>query len=237
MTRQTRSPKSAASPPVVDLPGFDQALGAIVASGWSQPHQSLDAGFQEVPEPLQQPLPAPMQEPARQWIEEQRQVVAQAQGLQYPPLPARRERDPDQEVEPPNKALLDIGLLTDFVTGSRNAEDTAAAAGVTINELHSALATTLAQVDARELAKAMGVQVAVTQLKAGAVFNALLADLVEDIRAGRAKADVKLELMKILKGVGRLEPREDKGVGIGGGFQLNINIGQGVPPVTIEAKE
>lgn len=157
--------------------------------------------------------------------------------VQEPPLPARRERDEDQEPEPPNKAILDIGLLADFVTGSRNAEDTAAAAGVTINELHSALATTLAQVDAKELAKAMGVQIAVTQLKAGAVFNALLADLVEDIRAGRAKADVKLELMKILKGVGRLEPKEDKGIGAGGGFQLNINIGPGAAPVTIDASQ
>lgn len=225
----THSPKSSALPPPVDLEGFDAALGAIVASGWGESRPRLDAGSAPI-------VPATARRAAPQEPIEALEYQAHGGALKRvvePPLPARRERDEDQEPEPPNKAIMDIGLLSDFVTGSRSAEDTAAAAGVTINELHSALATTLAQVDPRELAKAMGVQIAVTQLKAGAVFNALLADLVEDIRAGRAKADVKLELMKILKGIGRLEPKEEKGVVPGGGFQLNINIG-GAAPVTID---
>jgi hypothetical protein len=220
-------PKSDALLP--DLDGIEARLQALVGSGWTSAQPSLA-------EPLEAPAaPLPVSAPQTTY-----DVVASAPpaGLAYAPepvLPARRERTEDQEPEPAHKAILDVGLLADFVTGARSANDTAEAAGVTINELHSALATTLQHIDAKELAKAMGVQIAVTQLKAGAVFNALLADLVEDIRMGRAKADTKIELMKILKGVGRLEPKEDKGIGAGSGFQLNINIGAGTPPVVIES--
>jgi hypothetical protein len=232
MTKDT-SPSSIAS--LTAEAGFEDALAAIVGSGWSEPPTRLDAGSEA---PVPQVAPATARRAAVQPPQEVLEYQAHGGALKRvlePPLPARREREADQEPEPPNKAILDIGLLSDFVTGSRSAEDTAAAAGVTINELHSALATTLANIDPKELAKAMGIQIAVTQLKAGAVFNALLADLVEDIRLGRAKADTKLELMKILKGVGRLEPKDDRGAVPGSGFQLNINIGGGTQPVTIDA--
>lgn len=234
---KTRSPRSDDSPQI-DLAGIDAALGAIVGSGWADPPQEpqarLDAGLEPLEPATQRRVAAP--EGPVVVMEPQTHGGALAR-VQEVTLPAQRVRDDSQEPEPPNKAILDIGLLSDYVSGQRSAQDTAEAAGVTLNELHSTLATTLSQVDPRELAKAMGVQVTVTQLKAGAVFNAVLADLLEDIRSGRAKADTKLELLKILKGVGRLEPKEDKGMAPGTGFSLNINIGAGAQPVTINASE
>jgi hypothetical protein len=204
--------------PPVDLTAFDAALGAVVASGWQDDARTRpDAG-----------LPAPA-------------TTAPAAGQPYyPPVPTREEvpeLPPDEDGEPrrPAQRMLDIGLLSDFVTGARSAQDTATQAGVTLDELHSALATTLAQADPKELAKAMGLQISATQLKAGAVFNALLADVLEDIRLGRAKTDLKLELMKLLGRIGRLEPKEEKNAGAGA-FQVVIDMG-GVraapPPVTV----
>lgn len=231
MTRKTPPP------PAVDFSAFDAALGAAVGGGWTEPPSPrLDAGLEPLRVIPQQPL----------------EIVAQAApaALAYPPLPEdprtylepqahggalkRAESAPEGSEELPTRALLDVGILTDLVSGVKTADQAAGSAGVTPDELHSALASTLAQVDQRELAKAMGIQVATSQLKATAVWNAVLADLLEDIRWGRAKPDVKIELMKLLQKVGRLEPKE-QGPVAGGGFQLNINIGDGPKPIVIEA--
>lgn len=225
------------STPALDLAAFDAALGAVTASGWGPSPQfdrpGLDAGL---PAPLGQPMPEPVREAAQTWLQETREP--QAHGGELKRVEYKEPAIDDSErSEVPTKALLDVGILSDLVSGVRTPHQAAADAGVTQEQLHSALAVTLSQVDPREIAKAMGVQVAATQLKAGAVWNAILADLLNDIQTGRAKADVKLELLKVLKGVARLEPREDKGVGAGGGFSLNINISAGdtVKPVVIDA--
>ena len=86
-----------------------------------------------------------------------------------------------------------------------------------------------------EIAKAMGLQAAEQQLKSGALYGAVLADLVADMAAGRLKPEHKLDLARLLSKVGRVEPREEKGVVAGGGFTLNINLGAGEKPVVIEA--
>jgi hypothetical protein len=148
------------------------------------------------------------------------------------PQPQIEERSEEQL--PASRALMDVGLLSDLVAGVKTPDQAAVQAGVTVSELHSALASTLAQADPKELARAMGVQITASQLKATAVWNALLADILEDIRMGRAEADVKLELLKVLGRIGRLEPKDDK-VAAGGGFQLTINVGDGPKPVVIES--
>jgi hypothetical protein len=114
--------------------------------------------------------------------------------------------------------------------------EAAQAAGVTTDQIQSALATALHEVDPREIAKALGLQAAEQQLKSGALYGAVLHDLVLDMQSGRLKPDLKIELAKLLARVGRIEPKEDKGTAVGQGFVLNINLGAAGPtPVTINA--
>lgn len=212
-----------------DLDALDSALGCIVGQGWDDgsattpdvgiptsdlatPEPSNDAGLQK-PEPPQQATPTP----------------------EYPPLPVRPA---DVEPEPPadsERGVMDIGLLADLAAGRKTAEQAAAFAGVSVSDIQSSLATALREVPPEEIAKAMGLQAAEQQLKSGAIYGAVLADLVADMAEGRLKPETKIELAKLLARVGRVEPKEDKGVGAGGGFVLNINLGNAERPVTIDA--
>lgn len=170
---------------------------------------------------------------------------------QYPALPVRDVEDylepqphggalrRSEAVDvPPSDvvgAVMDIGLLADLAVGRTSAVEAAQRAGLTERELEQQLAVTLREVDPKEIAKAMGVQAAEQQLKSGAIYGAVLADLVRDMVTGRLKPDQKIELAKLLARVGRIEPKEDKGVGAGSGFVLNINLGAERPaPVTID---
>lgn len=141
---------------------------------------------------------------------------------------------PVDDPEAGSGGLFDIGMLADLAAGRKGAAEAAEAAGVTTSEIQSALATALHEVDPKEIAKALGIQAAEQQLKSGALYGAVLYDLVLDMQSGRMKAETKIELAKLLAKVGKLEPKEDKGAGAGGGFVLNISMGT-PQPITINA--
>lgn len=193
-----------------DLDALDAALGGIVGQGWVDTPEP-DVGN---PTTLQDQPPTP----------------------EYPPLPVRPA---DAEPEPPGGAergVMDIGLLADLAAGRKTAEQAAQFAGVSVDEIQSSLAVALREVPPEEIAKAMGLQAAEQQLKSGALYGAVLADLVADMAFGRLKPETKIELAKLLARVGRIEPKDEKGAGAGGGFTLNIMMGAGDPkPITIEA--
>lgn len=225
-------PRKAPKPPSLD-DVLDDALGKIVSSGWDdepapatlanagpQPGDSdLDRRLDAAPLPTYPPLPVK---------EKAYAVAAEAEPTQKAGTPETDENEPG--------GVLDIGLLTDLATGRKGAVEAAEAAGVTHAQLQSSLATALHGIDPGEIAKALGIQAAEQQLKSGALYGAVLFDLVADMKAGRMKPDHKIELAKLLAKVGRIEPKEDKGVAAGGGFVLNIQMGQATPPVvTIEA--
>lgn len=189
---------------------MDGLLGDIVGQGWEDPPaaQEPDTGIPTSQEP------------------------------EYPPVPVREYREPQPHggslkrtetvpVPPggPERNMMDIGLLTDLAAGRTTADQAAAFAGVSVEEVQSSLATALREVPPEEIAKAMGLQAAEQQLKSGAIYGVILADLVGDMAAGKLKPETKIELAKLLARVGRVEPKEDKGVGAGNGFVLNINLG------------
>ena len=152
---------------------------------------------------------------------------------EYPPVPVREE--PPAATPEGDRGVMDIGLLADLAAGRKTAVEAARFAGVSVDEIQSSLATALREVPPEEIAKAMGLQAAEQQLKSGALYGAVLADLVADMAAGRLKPEHKLEMAKLLARVGRVEPKEEKGAGVGGGFRLNIVIGGDTPPVIVEA--
>lgn len=187
---------------------MDNALGSILAQGWDD--NPAD------PEPMPEPAATPPD---------------------YPPLPVRTDEPapPAAGHEAPDRMHLNIGLLTDLAAGRKGAAEAAEAAGVTPDDLQAALATALRGVDPKEISKALGLQAAEQQLKSGALYGAVLFDLVKDMQEGRLKPDTKIELAKLLAKVGRIEPKDEKGAGAGSGFVLNINLGTNSPaPVTIE---
>lgn len=202
------------SPPLEDQ--LDDALGSIVNSGWDDPETPTDI-------PVEAPAPRP----------------ASAEP-DYPPLPVPSDEwgnplPPEDDTEPTGR-VLDIGLLTDLATGKKSAVAVAEAAGVDPEALQSQLAVALRQVPPEEIAKALGLQAAEQQLKSGALYGAVLSELVADMISGRMRPADKLELAKLLARVGRVEPKDEKNVGAGSGFILNINLGQGAQPVTLEAE-
>lgn len=153
---------------------------------------------------------------------------------EYPPVPVREE--PQEAAPEGDRGVMDIGLLADLAAGRKTAVEAARFAGVSVDEIQSSLAVALREVPPEEIAKAMGLQAAEQQLKSGALYGAVLADLVADMASGRLKPEVKLDLAKLLARVGRVEPKEEKGAGIGGGFVLNIQLGANDPkPVIVEA--
>lgn len=211
---------------------LDAALGGILTAGWNEP---AGAAPQVVTsEPENTPKPAPHVDHG---------VVPSEP--EYPPLPVRgevveylepqlhggvlkRSKTMDEGDETPelpvSRQVMDIGLLTDLASGRRSAIEVAESAGVSGEQLQSALAVALREVPPEEIAKAMGLQAAEQQLKSGALYGAVLADLIGDMVAGRLKAEVKLDLAKLLARVGRVEPVQDKGAMPGSGFILNINM-------------
>jgi hypothetical protein len=127
-------------------------------------------------------------------------------------------------------------MLSDLAAGRTTPLEAAEHAGVTTGQLQASLAVALREVPPDEIAKAMGLQAAEQQLKSGAIYGAVLADLVADMAAGRLKPEVKIELAKLLAKVGRIEPKEAKDAGTGGGFILNISVGAApAQPITIES--
>lgn len=185
---------------------LDGALSDILNAGWSDP-PSVE-------------LPA--------------ELEAESQEPEYPPVPVREE----SQVAAPegDRGMMDIGLLTDLAAGRKTAAEVARFAGVSVDEIQSSLAVALREVPPEEIAKAMGLQAAEQQLKSGALYGAVLADLVADMAAGRLKPEHKLDLARLLSRVGRIEPKDEKGAGAGGGFVLNISLGSSDPkPITIEA--
>lgn len=208
---------------------LDDALGGILSQGWDE----SGGAAQSPPDAPVAPVVAPSK-PV----------------LEYPPLPVRgaepapvpstlavvERSEAAEDDEEDASGLLDIGLLTDLAAGRKGAVEAARAAGVTEAQLQSSLAVALREVDPKEIAKAMGLQAAEQQLKSGAIYGAVLADLVADMAAGRLKPETKIELAKLLANVGRVMPKEDKNVSAGGGFTLNINLaGAGSQPVIIDA--
>ena len=153
----------------------------------------------------------------------------------YPPVPVR-EPDPPAPVPEGERGMMDIGLLADLAAGRKTADEAARFAGVSVDEIQASLAVALREVPPEEIAKAMGLQAAEQQLKSGAIYGAVLADLVADMAEGRLKPEHKLDLARLLSRVGRIEPKEEKGAGVGGGFRLNIVIGGDTPPVIVEAE-
>lgn len=236
MRRSVASKKRAAPPSVDDQ--LDQLLGDIVNQGWEEPGVATS-------EPESPPEPAPG-------------LAAQVacSEPEYPPLPVREpdpyaypvvssasevgersagDDDEDERAVPAQRAVMDVGLLADLAAGRKTAVQAAQFAGVTVDQVQSSLALALREVPPEEIAKAMGLQAAEQQLKSGAIYGVILADLMADMAQGRLKPDVKIELAKLLARVGRIEPKEDKGAGAGSGFILNINLGAGREPVTIDA--
>lgn len=193
---------------------LDEALGSILTQGWSDP--------------------APPGEDVQHAVSPPRGELETVPS--YPPLPQRDDEPaaPPGDEAPPG-ALLDIGLLTDLATGKKGAVAAAQAAGVTPQQLQSSLAIALRDVPPEEIAKALGLQAAEQQLKSGALYGAVLADLIADMAVGRLKPEIKVELAKLLARIGRVEPKEAKDVAAGGGFVLNIQVGGAAAPVTIEA--
>lgn len=201
---------------------LDDALGAILNKPWDTPPKPADAPAPAAPEataPPEAPVPAVMEKA-------------------HPPLPVDPyEYDPhDEESAKQARSKMSVGVLADLASGRRSAEDVAEHVGVSGEALHAQLATALREVPPDEIAKALGLQAAQQQLTSGAVYGAVLADLVRDMVADRLKPETKIELARLLARVGRIEPKEDKGAGVGSGFVLNIQVGQGAQPITIEAE-
>lgn len=241
------SSKKAAPPTAALDDQIDNILGGILAEGWNdevgQATQEVAVGPQYPPVPVREVAPPP-RPPARPKRATKTQAADGATlfELPYPGQTEETERgmvvaappSPQDDAQDAS-GMFDIGLLTDLASGRRGAAEAALAAGITEGEIHSALAVALRDVDPKEIAKALGLQAAEQQLKSGAIYGAVLFDLVQDMAAGRLKAETKIELAKLLARVGKLEPKEDKSVGAGGGFVLNISMGGAPQPVTIEA--
>lgn len=207
-----------------DMDALDAALGAIVDLGWEDKSAPQRVPEAITPEPIAEYPPAPVR-PTRA-------------ALAAPtPVPAPRPTPAPEESGEAVGGVLDIGMLTDLAAGRTTAQQAADRAGVSVAQLQSSLATALREVPPEEITKALGLQAAEQQLKSGALYGAVLADLVADMAAGRLKAETKIELAKLLARVGRIEPKEDKGAGVGNGFVLNISLGAGREPVTIEAEQ
>lgn len=242
-------PDVAPAPPAAALEDqLDALLDAALTGGWDD--DTRPAFYAPVPATAPEYPPLPTREfpvpdarstagkrPATAQANEARAQISELLGL-----PANLTADQDATIDegelPANKRMLNIGMLTDIATGRQSAEQAAATAGVSLDELQAGLAVELGQMDPADIAKAMGIQAAQEQLKAGALFGAVINDLVSDMVNGRLTPQLKLQLADMLAVIGRVKPKEDKSVGAGGGFVLNISMGAPASPqVTIEAQD
>lgn len=224
---------------------LDAMLGEALNSGWDDAPPVAAAPAPEPVAPEYPPLPVreyPVPD-ARSTAGKKATIAtneARAQVSALLGLPSNLTADQDASIDegdlPANKRLLNIGMLSDLATSRMTPQQAADTAGVTLAEMQQGLATELAQIDPKEIAKAMGIQAAQEQLKAGALFGAVVNDLIADMVEGRLTPQLKLQLLEMLGVIGRIKPKEDKSVGAGGGFILNISVGNSDPkPVTIEA--
>lgn len=195
-------------------PSVDDLLADLVNEGWEEsPDQSTESWFAMRPpaDPQYPPVPTPNvdEQPDSELPTDVSQDDAQAS----PGLDGRPQR------------AMDVGILASLAAGRLTADQAASFAGISVAEVQASLAVALRQVPPEEIAKALGLQAAEQQLKSGAIYGAILADLMTDLAQGKLKPETKIELAKLLARVGRIEPKEDKGAGAGGGFVLNINLG------------
>lgn len=236
------------------LDQIDSLLGDILAEGWNDDPQPLvkTPEYPPLPERKQalvvekptrnsrvykakaEKLATAMTEVVRVDKEQAKALARQAMdeaGITY-----GDDTLPPENDENAPRGLFDIGLLSDLATGRKSAVEAAEAAGVTPERMQSQLATALREVDPREIAKALGLQAAEQQLKSGAMYGVVLSTLVDDVMAGRLSPMAKIELAKLLANVGKIMPKEDKSVGQGSGFVLNISMGAApAQPITIDA--
>lgn len=144
-----------------------------------------------------------------------------------------QDPEPDEARTP---IVASLGLLTDLATGRKDAAQVAQAAGMSIPELQDQVAYTLAEIEPDEITRVIGLQAIQQQIKSGALYGSVLASLARDLVEGRLTPMHKLEMAKVLARIGRVEPKEEKNASVGGGFTLNINLGDGARPVVIEAQ-
>lgn len=237
-----------------DLGDIDSLLDDILSSGWSDTPAPEQTAIREIRVPESEPEypPVPTRDepaPVPRGRKKTTKIETPTGILFDMPYPGQDNPDePGMLVEMPARAdapdelddptgLYDLGILSSLAAGRISTSQAAEATGHTEGEVQSALATALREVDPGELVKALGLQAVEQQLKSGALYGAVLHDLVLDMSSGRLKPEHKLELAKLLAKVGKLEPKEDKSVGAGGGFTLNISMGQAAPQqITLEAE-
>lgn len=131
---------------------------------------------------------------------------------------------------------LQPAALTAMAVGRATPEEVARASGVKQEVVEESLATMLRQIPPEEVARALGIQATEQQLKSGAFYGAVVADLMVDLGAGRLKPDEKLKLATLLGKNGKIEPKEAAATGNAGqAFVLNISMGADRPPVVIES--
>lgn len=234
-----RKPTEATTPLDQQL---DAALGGILSAGWDDPLGSAVAQVNRSPDPLVNQVreypPLPVREDAapapraKKAPPKEPVVVMERQ----PNGGALMRTVAEDDEEPPLEVgVFNVGALADLASGRMTPDQVASQMGVELGQLQSELAVALRDMDPKDIAKAMGLQAAEQQLKSGAVYGAILADLVADIAAGRLKPDQKIELAKMLAKVGRIEPKEDRGAVAGQGFVLNISMGTAPQPITIDS--
>lgn len=225
---------------------IDSLLDDILSSGWTDTPAPVEVEppAPTPPTPEYPPVPVRPAEPAprRKQTTQKDTPTGVVFDMPYPGqddptetgmLVAAPNAQDDPDDGDDEGGLYNLGILSDLAAGRITTEDAAQAAGVTTTQVQSALATALREVDPREILKALGLQAAEQQLKSGALYGAVLHDLVRDMATGRLKPEHKLELAKLLAKVGRIEPKEDKSVGAGSGFTLNISMGQAAPQQVI----
>lgn len=224
---------------------LDAALGDILTGGWSDPlvgdqtpaPDDAQPVVAETPLPKYPPLPVREDQAPRQAVKKTTPPAGTVtERLEAQPHGGALKRSETSEGdEPGDTSMFSLGVLSDLASGRATPADITARTGVSEDDLHDQLATALHGMDPKEIAKAIGIQAAEQQLKSGALYGAVLADLTSDLIGGRLKPDIKIELAKLLAKNGRIEPKDDKTVGAGGGFTLNINMGASVQPITIVA--
>lgn len=221
---------------------MDSALGDVLSAGWTDdPAPAPDQ--HQVATPEYPPLPMREAAKPRKKATQQATSISTDSTPSAPPTVARDtsiastqevEADDDQEPgENDDHATFDIGLLTDLATGRKTPQEAAQAAGVSLAVLEDALATTLRDSSADDIAKALAIQASEQQLKSGAIYGAILFDLVRDMQSGRLQPKEKIKFAELVAAVGKIMPKEDKGVTAGGGFVLNINLGQSEPKTIV----